>query len=69
MLTKRGSSTGKVLIFAGRGGKGNMFDQAVVAQKRANHVKELLPRSMIVSVEFDPQQIDDTVRIEFVDKT
>jgi hypothetical protein len=69
MLTKRAGTTDKVRIFAGRGGKGNMFDQAVVAQKRANHVKQLLPASMVVSVEFDPQQIDDTVRIEFVDKT
>jgi hypothetical protein len=69
MLAKRAATTGKVRIFAGRGGKGNMFDQAVVAQKRANHVKQLLPPSMVVSLEFDPQQIDDTVRIEFVDKT
>jgi hypothetical protein len=69
MLAKKGSSASKVRIFAGRGGNGNMFDQAVVAQKRANRVKELLPPSMVVSVEFDPQQIDDTVRIEFVDKT
>jgi hypothetical protein len=69
MLAKKGSSTGRIKIFAGRGGNGNMFDQAVVAQKRANRVKELLPPSVVVSVEFDPQQIDDTVRIEFLDKT
>jgi hypothetical protein len=69
MLSKKGSTASKVRIFAGRGGNGNMFDQAVVAQKRANRVKELLPPGMVVSVEFDPQQIDDTVRIEFVDKT
>jgi hypothetical protein len=69
MLAKKGGSATKVRIFAGRGGNGNMFDQAVVAQKRANRVKELLPPAMVVSVEFDPQQIDDTVRIEFVDKT
>jgi hypothetical protein len=69
MVSKKAAASSKVLIFAGRGGKGNMFDQAVVAQKRANHVKQLLPPGMVVSVEFDPQQIDDTVRIEFVDKT
>ena len=69
MLAKKGGATSKVRIFAGRGGNGNMFDQAVVAQKRANRVKELLPIGMVVSVEFDPLQIDDTVRIEFVDKT
>jgi hypothetical protein len=69
MLARKGGATGKVRIFAGRGGSGNMFDQAVVAQKRANRVKELLPIGMVVSVEFDPLQIDDTVRIEFIDKT
>ncbi len=68
-VSKKSNAARKVRIFAGRGGKGNMFDQAVVAQKRANHVKQLLPPGMVVSVEFDPQQIDDTVRIEFVDKT
>jgi hypothetical protein len=68
MLAKKGKAS-KVRIFAGRGGGGNMFDQAVVAQRRANSVKELLPPGMVVSIEFDPLQVDDTVRIEFVDKT
>jgi hypothetical protein len=69
VAAKKGGSANKIRIFAGRGGNGNMFDQAVVAQKRANRVKELLPPGMVVSVEFDPQQIDDTVRIEFVDQS
>jgi hypothetical protein len=69
LAAKKGGSANKIRIFAGRGGNGNMFDQAVVAQKRANRVKELLPPGMVVSVEFDPQQIDDTVRIEFVDQS
>ena len=69
MLAKKGKSTSQVRILAGRGGRGNMFDQAVVAQRRANSVRDLLPTGMVVSVEFDPLQVDDTVRVEFVDKT
>jgi hypothetical protein len=69
VAAKKAGSANKVRIFAGRGGAGNMFDQAVVAHNRANRVKELLPPGMVVSVEFDPQQIDDTVRIEFVDQS
>ncbi len=55
----------RLRIVAARGGSGNMFDQAVIAQKRARVVNELLPARMVDSVEFDPMLPEDTVRIEF----
>ncbi len=55
-----------VRIFAARGGQGNWFDQAVVAQQRARAVNALLPPRMEVSMEFDPSLPEDTVRIEFI---
>lgn len=56
-------------ICAARGGSGNWFDQAVVAQKRARVVNELLPPRMVASLEFDPALPEDTVRIEFVKRS
>jgi hypothetical protein len=53
-------------IYAARGGSGNWFDQAVIAQKRARVVKELLPNRMVSSLEFDPSLPEDMVRVEFV---
>lgn len=53
-------------IYAARGGNGNWFDQAVIAQKRARVVKELLPNRMVSSLEFDPSLPEDMVRVEFV---
>lgn len=53
-------------IYAARGGSGNWFDQAVIAQKRARVVKELLPNRMLSSLEFDPSLPEDMVRVEFV---
>ncbi len=54
-----------VRLQAGRGGGGNIFEQAVLAERRARLVKRLLPPDLSVSVEFDPAQADDTVRVEF----
>lgn len=54
-----------VRIYAGRGGGGNVFEQAVLAQKRARAVQAMLPSNVAVSIEFDPGQADDTVRLEF----
>lgn len=59
----------RLRIVAARGGSGNMFDQAVIAQKRARAVKDMLPVRMVSSVEFDPTIPEDTVKIEFKGET
>jgi hypothetical protein len=59
------SGWSRVSISAARGGTGNQFDQAVVAQKRARVVNEIIPIAMIELVEFDPTLPEDTVRLEF----
>ena len=55
----------RVSISAARGGAGNLFDQAIVGQKRARAVNEIIPIAMIELVEFDPTLPEDTVRLEF----
>lgn len=62
----RDAGYGKIKLATARGGRGNGFDQAVIAQKRARLVNELLPSGMVVSQEFDPTLPEDTVRIEFI---
>jgi hypothetical protein len=57
----------KIKLTVARGGFGNMFEQAVIAQRRARVIKELFPARMITSTDFDPQQSEDTVRVEVVD--
>lgn len=59
----------EIRIYAGAGSTGNPFDQMVVAQNRARHVRTLLPTDMLLLVEYDPSQDEDTVRIEFVQKS
>jgi hypothetical protein len=59
------SGWSRISISAARGGPGNQFDQAVVAQKRARVVNEIIPIAMIELVEFDPTLPEDTVRLEF----
>jgi hypothetical protein len=55
-----------VRIYAGRGGDGNIFERAAIADRRAKLVKRLFPAGMVNLVEFDPLQADDTVRVEFI---
>lgn len=55
----------RLRISAARGGTGNQFDQATIADKRARIVNGILPIRMVESVEFDPNLPEDTVRIEF----
>lgn len=55
----------RVRIAAARGGSGNWFDQATIADKRARFVNGILPNTMVDSVEFDPNLPEDTVRLEF----
>jgi hypothetical protein len=55
----------RISISAARGGAGNQFDQAIVGQKRARAVNEIIPIAMIELVEFDPTLPEDTVRLEF----
>ena len=59
------SGWSRITISAARGGTGNSFDQAIVAQKRAKVVNEIIPIRMIELVEFDPTLPEDTVRLEF----
>lgn len=53
-------------IHAGRGGAGNVFEQAILAQQRARAVQDLLPKDVKATIDFDPELADDTVRIEFL---
>ncbi|MEQ1698247.1 MAG: hypothetical protein ABL901_20650 [Hyphomicrobiaceae bacterium] len=55
----------RLRISAARGGTGNQFDQAIIADKRARIVNGILPIRMVESVEFDPNLPEETVRIEF----
>ena len=59
------SGWSRISISAARGGTGNLFDQAIVAEKRAKVVNEIIPSKMIELVEFDPTLPEDTVRLEF----
>jgi hypothetical protein len=59
------SGWSRISISAARGSSGNQFDQAMVAQKRARVVNEIIPIQMIELVEFDPTLPEDTVRLEF----
>ena len=59
----------RIRVSVARGGFGNMFDQAVVAQQRARVVKELFPAQVLSSVNFDPQLAEDTVRVEVVNSS
>lgn len=65
IASNRTAGRKSVRIYAGRGGGGNVFEQAVLAQKRARAVQSMLPSNVAVSIEFDPGQADDTVRLEF----
>ena len=55
----------RIRLLAARGGMGNEFDQAIIAEKRARLVNEILPAKVVESVEFDPTLPEDTVLIEF----
>lgn len=59
------SGWSRISISAARGGTGNLFDQAIKAEKRARVVNEIIPNRMIELVEFDPTLPEDTVRLEF----
>ena len=59
------SGWSRISISAARGGAGNQFEQAIIAQKRARVVNEIIPTKMIELVEFDPTLPEDTVRLEF----
>lgn len=65
VAANRKAGSRSVRLQAGRGGAGNIFEQAVVAERRARLVKRQLPPDLSVSIEFDPAQADDTVRVEF----
>lgn len=65
VASNRSAGRRTVRIFAGRGGGGNVFEQVVLAQKRARTVQAMLPSNIHVFIEFDPALADDTVRLEF----
>lgn len=60
-----GGAATRIRISAGRGGSGNLFEQAKFGEKRARGVKELLPPQVVEAIEFDPTLPEDTVRLEF----
>jgi len=55
----------RLRISAARGGTGNLYEQATIADKRARVVNGILPNKLVDSVEFDPDLPEDTVRLEF----